>query len=111
MPTKLKIKKGDKVVVLAGRDKGKSGEVLGVFPTEKRALVQGVNIVKRHQRQSAQTEGGIIALSCIPFHAAGPSHSSSLSALVSLCSHHSGLHSPHRYCPPRPTTTGWMIGG
>ncbi|MEC7475584.1 MAG: 50S ribosomal protein L24 [Pseudomonadota bacterium] len=61
MPTKLKIKKGDKVVVLTGRDKGKSGEVLGVFPAENRALVQGVNIVKRHQRQTAQTEGGIIA--------------------------------------------------
>ncbi|MAA77143.1 MAG: 50S ribosomal protein L24 [Rhodobiaceae bacterium] len=61
MTTKLKIKKGDKVVVLAGRDKGKSGEVLRIFPTESRALVQGVNIVKRHQRQSAQTEGGIIA--------------------------------------------------
>ncbi len=56
-----KIKKGDKVIVLAGRDKGKTGEVLGIFPTEKRALVQGVNIVRRHQRQSAESEGGIIA--------------------------------------------------
>ncbi|MGC6475098.1 MAG: 50S ribosomal protein L24 [Parvibaculales bacterium] len=56
-----KIKKGDKVIVLAGRDKGKTGEVLGVFPDEKRALVQGVNIVRRHQRQTAQSEGGIIA--------------------------------------------------
>lgn len=56
-----KIKKGDNVMVLAGRDKGKTGEVLGVFPEEKRALVQGVNIVRRHQRQTAQTEGGIIA--------------------------------------------------
>ena len=56
-----KIKKGDKVVVLAGRDKGKSGEVTLVNPTARRAIVQGVNIVKRHTRQTAQTEGGIIS--------------------------------------------------
>ncbi len=55
-----KIKKGDKVVVLTGRDKGKSGEVLEVRPTENRALVRGVNLVKRHQRQSANQAGGII---------------------------------------------------
>lgn len=60
MATKLKIKKGDKVVVLSGRDKGKSGEVLSVFPTENRALVRGVNMVRRHQKQTAQNEGGII---------------------------------------------------
>ena len=58
---KLKIKKGDRVVVLAGRDKGKRGEVLQVIPSENRALVQGVNIVRRHQKQSAQQEGGIVA--------------------------------------------------
>ena len=58
---KLKIKKGDKVLVIAGRDKGKSGEVLAVFPTENRAMVQGVNMVRRHTRQSAQSEGGIIS--------------------------------------------------
>ncbi|WP_108661500.1 50S ribosomal protein L24 [Acuticoccus kandeliae] len=56
-----KIKKGDRVVVLAGRDKGKSGEVSKVMPKEGRALVNGVNTVQRHQRQTAQTEGGIIA--------------------------------------------------
>ena len=56
-----KIKKGDKVVVLAGRDKGKSGEVTLVNPTARRAIVQGVNIVKRHTRQTAQTEGGILS--------------------------------------------------
>jgi large subunit ribosomal protein L24 len=56
-----KIKKGDKVVVLAGRDKGKSGQVTLVNPTARRAIVQGVNIVKRHTRQTAQTEGGIIS--------------------------------------------------
>jgi large subunit ribosomal protein L24 len=58
---KLKIKKGDRVVVLAGRDKGKRGEVLQVIPSENRALVQGINIVRRHQKQSAQQEGGIVA--------------------------------------------------
>jgi large subunit ribosomal protein L24 len=56
-----KIKKGDKVVVLTGRDKGKSGEVLKVIPKETRAVVRGVNMVKRHQRQTAQQEGGIIS--------------------------------------------------
>ena len=56
-----KIRKGDKVVVLTGRDKGRSGEVIEVRPSEGRALVRGVNMVKRHQRQSAQQEGGIIS--------------------------------------------------
>ena len=55
---KLKIKKGDHVVVIAGRDKGKRGEVLRVIPDESRALVQGVNVVVRHQKQSPQQEGG-----------------------------------------------------
>ncbi|MBK9082884.1 MAG: 50S ribosomal protein L24 [Rhizobiales bacterium] len=56
-----KIKKGDKVVVIAGRDKGKSGEVVQVMPKDERALVRGVNLVKRHQRQTANQEGGIIS--------------------------------------------------
>ncbi|HCQ82823.1 MAG TPA: 50S ribosomal protein L24 [Rhodobiaceae bacterium] len=56
-----KIKKGDRVLVMAGRDKGKAGEVLAVFPAEDRALVQGVNLVRKHQKQSAQSEGGIIS--------------------------------------------------
>jgi large subunit ribosomal protein L24 len=56
-----KIRKGDKVVVLTGRDKGRTGEVIEVRPTEARALVRGINVVKRHQRQSAQQEGGIIS--------------------------------------------------
>ena len=55
-----KIKKGDKVVVRAGRDKGRSGEVRQVMRTENRAIVAGVNIVRRHTRQTAQTEGGIL---------------------------------------------------
>ncbi|MHB8884488.1 MAG: 50S ribosomal protein L24 [Methylovirgula sp.] len=56
-----KIKKGDKVVVLAGRDKGRSGEVLQVMPKLERAIVQGINLVKRHQRQTARQEGGILS--------------------------------------------------
>jgi large subunit ribosomal protein L24 len=56
-----KIKKGDKVVVLAGRDKGKAGEVLQVMPKDGRAVVRGVNLVKRHTKQSPQSEGGIIS--------------------------------------------------
>jgi large subunit ribosomal protein L24 len=56
-----KIKKGDKVVVTTGRDKGKTGEVVQVMPREDRALVRGVNLVKRHQRQSMNQEGGIIS--------------------------------------------------
>jgi large subunit ribosomal protein L24 len=56
-----KIRKGDKVVVLAGRDKGRSGEVIEVRPAENRAVVRGINMVKRHQRQTAQQEGGIIS--------------------------------------------------
>jgi len=56
-----KIRKGDKVIVLAGRDKGRTGEVISVQPTEGRALVRGVNLVKRHQRQTPQNEGGIIS--------------------------------------------------
>jgi large subunit ribosomal protein L24 len=55
-----KLKKGDKVVVLAGRDKGKQGEITKVFPAENRALVSGVNTVIRHTRQSAQSRGGRI---------------------------------------------------
>ena len=56
-----KIRKGDTVVVLAGRDKGRSGEVLEVRTDDGRALVRGINMVKRHQRQTAQQEGGIIS--------------------------------------------------
>ena len=56
-----KIRKGDKVVVITGRDKGRTGEVVQVMPVEDRALVRGVNMVKRHQRQTATQEGGIIS--------------------------------------------------
>jgi len=56
-----KIKKGDKVVVITGRDKGRTGEVIEVQPSAERALVRGINMVKRHQKQTAQQEGGIIS--------------------------------------------------
>jgi large subunit ribosomal protein L24 len=55
-----KIKKGDDVIVLTGRDKGKKGNVLKVLPTENRVIVQGVNVVKRHTRPSARQTGGIV---------------------------------------------------
>jgi large subunit ribosomal protein L24 len=58
---KLKIKKGDHVVVITGKDKGKKGEVLKVIPAENRAVVKGVAMVRRHQRQTAAQEGGIIS--------------------------------------------------
>ncbi len=55
-----KFRKGDRVIVLTGRDKGKRGEILKMIPKDNRAIVQGVNQVKRHQRQTAQQEGGIV---------------------------------------------------
>ncbi len=64
---KLKIKKGDKVIVLAGKDKGKQGDVLSVNPTENRAVVSGINVAKRHTKATGTTEGGIIAKS-LPIH-------------------------------------------
>ena len=57
---KLKIKKGDTVVVITGRDKGKTGEVLRVFPAELRAIVQGVNLAKRHTKPRMGDPGGIV---------------------------------------------------
>ena len=54
------IKKGDSVVILSGSDKGKKGNVIKVFPKENRALVQGVNMVKRHQRQTQRQQAGIV---------------------------------------------------
>lgn len=55
-----KIRKGDKVVVLTGKDKGRSGEVLKVMPKEDRAVVRGLNLIRRHQRQTQTQEGGIM---------------------------------------------------
>ena len=56
-----KIRKGDKVVLLTGRDRGRTGEVIEVHPDDNRVLVRGINMVKRHQKQTAQQEGGIIS--------------------------------------------------
>ena len=67
----LKFKKGDRVVVTTGRDKGKRGEVIQVMPRESRALVRGVNIVRKHQKQTQAQEGGIISKE-------GPIHLSNL---------------------------------
>ena len=60
MSAKLKIRKGDKVVVITGKDKGKQGEVVRTIPSENRAVVRGVNVAKRHQKQTAAQEGGIV---------------------------------------------------
>lgn len=67
MALKLKIRKGDKVVVRTGRDKGKVGEVLRVYREDNRALVQGVNVVRRHQKQTPGKEGGIVSKE-MPIH-------------------------------------------
>lgn len=56
-----KIRKGDKVVVIAGRDKGRSGEVIEMLKAENRVLVRGVQMVRRHQRQTSKEQGGIIS--------------------------------------------------
>lgn len=58
--TKMKLKKGDQVVVVSGRDRDKKGEIIEVRPKENRVVVRGVNIVKRHERQSAKSQGGIV---------------------------------------------------
>jgi len=73
MATKFKIRKGDKVVVITGKDKGKTGEVTAVLPKEARVVVQGVNIVRRHQRQTAQQQGGIITKEA-PIHISNVAH-------------------------------------
>jgi large subunit ribosomal protein L24 len=59
MAKKFKIKKGDRVVVITGRDKGRQGEVLRVIPKDDRVLVAGINMVKRHQRPTPSSPGGI----------------------------------------------------
>ena len=68
-----KVRKGDRVMVTAGRDKGKSGEVLRVYAAEERVLVTGVNVVKRHQRQTAKAQGGIVSKES-PIHLSKISH-------------------------------------
>ena len=61
MAVKLKIRKGDRVTVIAGKDKGRSGDVVKVLPKENRAIVSGINVARRHQRQTAGQEGGIVS--------------------------------------------------
>jgi large subunit ribosomal protein L24 len=67
MSAKLKIRKGDKVVVITGKDKGKQGEVIRTIPSENRAVVRGINVAKRHQKQTAGQEGGIVSKE-LPIH-------------------------------------------
>jgi large subunit ribosomal protein L24 len=73
MATKLKIRKGDRVIVLTGRSKGRVGEVLKMMPKEMRAIVQGVNMVKRHKRPQAGSAGGIIEQEA-PIHLSNLAH-------------------------------------
>jgi large subunit ribosomal protein L24 len=61
MAEKFAVKKGDKVIVLAGKDKGRTGEVVSVLRDDRRAIVSGINMVKRHTKQSQTAEGGIIS--------------------------------------------------
>lgn len=57
---KQKLRKGDQVIVITGKDKGKAGEILKIFPTENRALVAGVNMITKHQKPSRVDAGGIV---------------------------------------------------
>jgi large subunit ribosomal protein L24 len=68
-----KIKKGDRVIVTTGRDKGKKGEVLKVMPDDGRVLVSGVNMIKRHTKQSAREQGGIVTKEA-PVHMSNVAH-------------------------------------
>jgi large subunit ribosomal protein L24 len=61
MSNKLKVKKGDEVVVIAGKDKGKKGKIVKVIPDESRVIVDGVNMIKRHTKPSRTSAGGIVA--------------------------------------------------
>lgn len=69
----LKFKKGDRVVVTTGRDKGRSGSILKMLRSEDRAIVQGINMVKRHQKQTQENEGGIISKEA-PIHLSNLMH-------------------------------------
>ncbi len=73
MAKKFKIKKGDKVIVVTGRDKGKTGEVMRVLRSDDRVLVQGVNIVKRHNRPTQVSPGGILEKEA-PIHISNVAH-------------------------------------
>jgi large subunit ribosomal protein L24 len=71
--TKLHVKKGDKVVILAGKDKGKQGEVIKALPAENRVVVQGLNLVKKHQKPSHTSQGGIVEQEA-PIHVSNVAH-------------------------------------
>ena len=73
MAGKFKIKKGDRVIVLTGKDKGKTGIVIRMLPKESRVIVQGVNVARRHQRQTASQQGGIVAKE-MPIHISNVAH-------------------------------------
>jgi large subunit ribosomal protein L24 len=73
MARKFKVKKGDKVIVLAGRDKGKIGEILSMQPARARAIVQGVNMIKRHMAASQMDAGGIVEKEA-PIHVSNLAH-------------------------------------
>jgi large subunit ribosomal protein L24 len=64
---KLKLKKGDKVIVTTGKDKGKTGEITTVFPKENKVIIGGVNMVKRHTKPSQESAGGIVSKE-MPIH-------------------------------------------
>ncbi len=68
-----KVRKGDRVVVTTGRDKGKKGEVLRVYPDESRVLISGVNVVKKHQKQTQSQQGGIVTKEA-PIHVSNVAH-------------------------------------
>ena len=61
MSTKMKVKTGDQVMILAGKDKGKTGQIKQVFPKDSRVIVEGANLVKRHQKQSQTAQAGIVS--------------------------------------------------
>ncbi len=73
MAAKLKIKKGDNVIVITGRDKGKTGSVLQVNPTEMRVVVQGVNVAKRHTKPRPGQPGGVVEKE-LPIHVSNVAH-------------------------------------
>lgn len=65
--TKLKVKKGDEVIVITGKNKGKKGKILSVLPKENKAIISGINIVKKHMKPSQNSEGGIVQKE-LPIH-------------------------------------------
>ena len=68
-----KVRKGDRVVVTTGKDKGKKGEVLRVYPDDNRVLVAGINVVKKHQKQTQREQGGIVSKEA-PVHVSNVAH-------------------------------------